>query len=128
MSVAGDNAMTMNPLMVAFHGDLTVFSLLDIIQLVHSSQKTGRLRLYSKMRKESGEIVFNQGKIAAVRTSHSSDETALQQLFQMELGSFEFQPSAVPFYARIQLGTPTLLMRCLQHMDEQRIMLAGQTA
>jgi hypothetical protein len=120
--------MTMLPSMIAFHGDLSVFKVLDIIQLVYSSRKTGRLRIISQLGREIGEVVFNAGRIAAARSVLSSDEPAVQHLLEVKQGRFDFQPSPVPFHSRIQVSTPNLLMRCLQHLDEKRIMFTSQPA
>jgi Domain of unknown function (DUF4388) len=120
--------MTMLPSMIAFHGDLSVFKVLDVIQLVYSSRKTGRLRIISQLGREIGEVVFNAGRIAAARSTNSSDEPAVQQLLEVERGRFDFLPSPVPFHARIQVSTPNLLMRCLQKLDEKGVMFTSQPA
>jgi hypothetical protein len=120
--------MTMLPSMIAFHGDLSVYKVLDVIQLVYSSRKTGRLRIISQVGREIGEVVFNAGRIAAARCTHFCDEPAVQQLLGVTRGRFDFQPSPVPFHARIQTSTPNLLLRCLQGIDEKQVMLTSQPA
>ena len=120
--------MTMLPSMVAFRGDLAVFNVLDIIQLVHSSQKTGRLRIASYNRQEMGEVVFNHGRIVGAHCSDSDNEGAVHKLLRIKIGSFEFLPSLNPFQVRIHLSTPSLLMHCLKQLDEEGFTLAPQPA
>jgi hypothetical protein len=118
--------MTMLPSMVAFRGDLSVFNVLDIIQLVHTSQKTGKLCIYAMNRRLIGEVIFNFGRIVSARYVDCDDEGAVQNLLQVQEGSFEFLPSLNPFQVRIHLSTPGLLMQCLKQLDEQSASLVGQ--
>lgn len=111
--------MNMLPSMVAFRGDLTIFSVLDIIQLVHSSQKTGRLRILSAERWEIGEVIFNHGRIVGARSGEVDNEGAVNKLLRVRTGSFEFLPSLKAFQVQIYLSTPNLLIRCLKQMDEE---------
>jgi hypothetical protein len=127
-SEAEDKAMTMLPSMVAFRGDLSVFNILDIIQLIHTAQKTGKLCVYEYSRRLIGEVIFNFGRVVSARYSDCDDEGAVENLLQVQDGSFEFLPSLNPFQVRIHLSTPSLLMQCLKHLDEQGTSLVGQHA
>lgn len=120
--------MTMLPSMVAFRGDLSVFNVLDIIQLVHSSQKTGKLRIFSFGRQELGEVVFNHGRIVSAHCVESDNESAVHHLLRVRDGSFEFLPSLNPFKVCIHLSTTSLLMQCLKQLDEEGVSLVGQHA
>lgn len=101
-----------------FTGDLRMFTLIDVIQLITSSNKTGTLCVING--DASGLIRFNGGRLIASEYNGLTGEDAVYGLLQFSEGVFEFRPSANRFPEKIRISTTNLLLEGLRRLDESR--------
>jgi tetratricopeptide (TPR) repeat protein len=101
-----------------FTGDLRMFMLIDIIQLISASNKTGTLCVING--DNTGLAYFNSGRLVSSEYGNYAGEEAVFQLLQVNDGFFEFRPSEAPFRESIEISTTNLLLEGLRRIDEQR--------
>jgi hypothetical protein len=109
--------------MKAFSGSLDAFSLLDIIQFIDTSRKTGTLKIKSPQ--GQGEVLFNEGQIADADFEQKLGIAAIYELIRVVEGSFEFEAASQPFPSKINLSTINLLLEGLKLFDEERARKEG---
>jgi tetratricopeptide (TPR) repeat protein len=101
---------------VALRGDLSEIGLLDVIQLLENCQKNGKLLVGSE--KRAGTIFFNGGRIVNATYQDKCGEEAVYALVAVKGGTFDYQPSAVPFDVVIHNSNTNLLLEGLRLLDE----------
>jgi tetratricopeptide (TPR) repeat protein len=101
---------------VALRGDLSEIGLLDVIQLLENCQKNGKLLIASE--KRAGTISFNGGRIVNAAYQDKCGEQAVYALVAVKGGTFDYQPSAVPFDVVIHNSNTNLLLEGLRLLDE----------
>jgi CheY-like chemotaxis protein len=110
-------------------GDLAQIALIDVLQLLHQNQRTGRLEVSRERGEEardSGEIWLREGNIVQARVApRAQDEKALYRMLGWREGSFAFSPSSEMRTARIQAPTRTLLLEGMRQLDEWNRLARG---
>jgi hypothetical protein len=83
---------------VALQGTIDTFELTDVIKLLASGSKTGRLRLEGA--RGAGSVWVDEGQIVAIEVEHAprtaGHAEALFELLRFEDGSFTFSPEESP--------------------------------
>lgn len=95
-------------------GNLSDFSLVDIIKLLSSTKKTGILRIEAggDFSGESGEIRFKNGKIIySVSNKGLIGENAVFHFFEYKEGDFTFEEKEPPSEINVKASTESLLMQ-----------------
>jgi CheY-like chemotaxis protein len=110
-------------------GDLSQVGLLDVLQLLHQNNRTGRLAVArggSPQADEHGEIWLRDGNVVqASAAPRAQDEKALYRMLAWRDGSFSFTPSDEVRVARIQAPTRTLLLEGVRQIDEWNRLARG---
>jgi hypothetical protein len=110
-------------------GDLSQIGLIDVLQLLHQNQRTGRLavtRARGEEARDQGEIWLREGNVIQARVApRAQDEKALYRMLGWREGSFAFTPSAEPRAIRIQAPTRTLLLEGMRQLDEWNRLVRG---
>lgn len=102
-------------------GDLSCFSLFDIIQVIENSRITGFISIQSPGL--IGKLYFNDGLIADASTDTLRGVPALKKFADLTCGYFEVEKSAVEYKQNIQTTSNTsLILDILRELDEERSM------
>lgn len=104
---------------MALAGDLSDFSLIDIIQLVDLGKKSGEVVIHGERGSErlEGHVFFREGKIHNARVGTVQGEEAAYMLFTCTAGPFEFQ-EGVPLPPRnVQVGNEIVIMEGIGRQD-----------
>lgn len=102
---------------MGLEGELDVFALPDLLQLVCSSRRTGQLFLENKT--EKGIIYVDQGEIVHATLGKALEgREAIYKFFNWTSGSFKFEPGPVTIERSIKLGWQHLIMEGARHTDE----------
>jgi hypothetical protein len=100
-----------------FSGQLSRFSLLDIIQMACLAQRTGCLQIQHA--RDLGRVFLVRGCIAHAETAHNSGKEALLEMLCWKTGKFTMSDgnvTGVP--ATIQGGWEHVLMEAVRQRDE----------
>lgn len=100
-------------------GELSEISIVELLQLIHSSQKTGHVEL--SLAKGRGNIFFNEGEIVFVQYGELREKEALFALLAEKEGHFAYGkdiPAALAGRSPLG-GFMGLVMEGLQYIDEQ---------
>jgi len=90
-----------------FMGDLSGIKLVDILRLLVSGGKTGKLILTKG--NDSGEIFVENGVVTHASSRATSGEEALFTMMTWMIGKFNFTPGVVPGEKSIEATTDQLL-------------------
>lgn len=90
-----------------FMGDLSQIKLIDILRLLVSEEKTGKLILNKG--NDRGEIYVENGAVTHASIKGSSGKEALFAMMTWMIGKFNFSPDALPEEKSIETGTDQLL-------------------
>jgi len=101
---------------VALKGDLSEIGLLDIVQILDSSQKSGKLNIH--VEGHEGTIFLNSGKIVDAAFMDKHGELAMYALVAVKGGTFIYKPSNVPFEVVINTSNTNLILEGLRLLDE----------
>lgn len=104
-------------------GKLAQIALVDLIQMLHLSRKTGTLRVTAEGAAEPAEILLHEGQLVdAVQTlrdgSTIGGEKALFRMLAWRQGHFSFAPGRSDARARISQPTRALLLEGARQLDE----------
>lgn len=101
-------------------GSLATISLVDLLQLLSASQKTGVLKV--SQQDEHGYIYLRDGQVISARIGErigKSPEKTVYRLLRWKTGQFEFnQRGEIPDAAPIESSTQSLLLEGVQSADE----------
>jgi tetratricopeptide (TPR) repeat protein len=100
----------------ALKGDLSEISLLDIVQILDTSQKSGKLVVLSEGCE--GTIFFNSGKIVDAVYRDRRGEPAMYALVAVKGGSFVYKPSSVSYEVVITNSNTNVILEGLRLLDE----------
>lgn len=101
-------------------GELSEISVVDLFQLIHTSQKTGKVELTSEP--HTANVFFHDGEIVAAHFLDLQDKDALSGILEIRKGHFNYARGIPP---ELQ-GTPPLggfmglMMEALQKIDEHK--------
>ncbi len=101
-------------------GDLSEFSLSDIIQLVDLSKQTGAVHISGELegKKIEGWIYFRNGVVISARFGRLLPQEALYTLFTLPSGSFIFEEAADLPPREINASNEMLIMEGIRRVDE----------
>ncbi len=98
-------------------GSLSDMALPDLVQILHHSRKSGRLRVKSGT--DEGEVHFQDGRIVHAITGAAKSEDAFYELLGFSEGTFALEPSFKPTEDTIQLSPDMLVLEGLRRLDER---------
>lgn len=99
-------------------GTLGLFSLVDLFQLLSSSQRSGRLGVDHPAGR--ARVYFDKGQVVHAEFGELKGEEAVYALFADERGSFEFRLGLPPPDTTIDCGTENLVLEAIRRLDEAR--------
>lgn len=100
-------------------GDISEIHVVELFQLINSSQKTGTVRF--KLADDVAEVLFNEGEVVHARYGDLMDRKAFFALLGVSSGQFTYSPGIPPGvqeYAVIG-GFMGLVMEGMQLLDEE---------
>jgi len=105
--------------MNALAGDLSEFSLTDIIQLVDLSKKTGCVYIKGLRgsKQFDGQIFFRDGKIVGAEMSGHSPLDAVYTFFTLTSGPFQFQDNVQIARPTITVSNEVIIMEGIMRQD-----------
>jgi diguanylate cyclase (GGDEF)-like protein len=101
---------------VTLKGDLSDIAMQDIVQILESGRKCGKLVITTAG--QSGAIFFNAGRIVDAGFKDKVGEPALYDLLAVEKAKFEYRPSETLFPEVINSSNTYLLLEGLRLLDE----------
>lgn len=99
-----------------FFGRLEEMGLLDLLQVIEVSKRSGCLSI--EHRGQSGSLWFQEGVLHDAELSHMKGREALNRLLTWEYGQYEFDFKAAPRPNRIQSSLADLRSVGLKHVDQ----------
>lgn len=99
-----------------FAGNLSDMGIIDLIQTIDISQKSGVIHVDRKG--DSGDIFFRNGKVIDASTSSRSGEEAVYRMLVWSEGHFHIEFKNVKNTDVISLSTQGLLMEGMRRLDE----------
>jgi CheY-like chemotaxis protein len=100
-----------------FAGDLGDMGVVDLIQTIDISRKSGVIHLAS-IDGDEGDIFFREGKVIDATTHSRSGADAVYRMLIWSAGTFEIEFQNVDREDRISLSTQGLLMEGMRRLDE----------
>lgn len=105
----------------SFTGHLTDFSVVDLVQILDVSQKSGVLLL--RFREAYGQVKFSDGEIMSAELISDSgetvrDEEAIYKMVTFTEGTFRFEQAAVERRKTVKTNNATILMEACRLQDE----------
>ena len=105
------------PTPAALRGELELFGLFDICELLRLNRATGTLALTSDGRR--GSLLFEGGKIVnAIDELRQEGKDAACRLFGWAAGAFEFRPETIGAARLIADPTQALMLEAARRLDE----------
>lgn len=101
----------------SFAGSLSDFRVLDIIQLLDLSQKSGLLRVSTSQ--ADGSISFREGEMLHAEFGDLVDEEAIFRMIELSDGSFSFAQRHVERERTIGASNTSILMEGCRRIDER---------
>ncbi len=102
----------------AFSGNLAQLKLMDVLRLLHASNRTGTLELVHDDGRQ-GEIYFDNGQIVHAVYEDAIGEDAVYGLFSWGSGKFSFMATDTPTDERTTyLQTEEILLECVTYATE----------
>jgi CheY-like chemotaxis protein len=99
-----------------FSGNLVDMGVVDLIQTIDFSRKTGVIHLVHE--KDEGEIFFCDGKLVSASTHSREKADAVYRMLVWSSGTFEISFDNVERKDEIELSTQGLLMEGMRRLDE----------
>ena len=97
-------------------GKLNDFKLIEILQMLNMSQKTGVLTIFHDFK--DGQIALENGEITFALFENLMGEQAIQKMVTWENGSFIFEKDTVETESNVNKPTMQLILDCCQMLDE----------
>jgi response regulator RpfG family c-di-GMP phosphodiesterase len=97
-------------------GSLREMSLPDVVQILATGRKSGKLVLVSGPKR--GEVHFNEGQVYDCRFGELGQEDAFYALLKLTEGSFSLDPTFTPDTRRIRTSAEGLLLEGMRRLDE----------
>lgn len=99
-------------------GKLEDFRLIETIQMLNMSQKTGLLKVHQQ--NLIGEIAFYEGKVIWAHLNGIAGEEAVKKMVFWNDGFFIFEKDLLQSETNIQKPTMQLILDCCQEVDESQ--------
>jgi hypothetical protein len=100
-------------------GSLELFNLADIVQLLASASKTGRL-VVATPAGSTGMLYFEGGRPVHASYLNLEGQTAVGRLFEEDRGDFIFEAGVTSSAHSISVGADNLLLDTVRQLDEKR--------
>jgi DNA-binding response OmpR family regulator len=100
----------------SFSGELTDMGILDLLQTIDISRKTGVIRIHRE--DDEGQIFFRDGKVVNASTRNRKAADAVYRMLVWNQGHFEIEFKGVETEEAIELSTQGLLMEGMRRLDE----------
>jgi len=101
---------------ITLSGELSVFSFIDIIQMIANARKSGHLRIYDQER--CVHLSFTNGELVDAAAGNLQGEDAFYSILEIKEGRFEFQ-AGIPRNATLpRVNMTWLLLEALRRNDE----------
>lgn len=101
----------------SLQGKIPQFSVVEILQMLHISKKSGTLTVYSE--NLEGKIGFWDGKISWAKLDENEGEPAVEKIVFWDKGSFIFEKDLIHPIKNIEKSTMQLILDCCQQLDEK---------
>ncbi len=102
-------------------GQIREFSLLEIVQFLSGSRKTGILHMRAS-EGDPGAIFFAEGTIVHATVGPISGEEAFYALMQWREGHFSFEPDQLTDERTVRQGSTNLLLEGARREDEWAVL------
>lgn len=99
-----------------FKGNLAQLSLLDILRMLSSARRTGKVEVHSAGK--IGELYLENGLIVHAVSGTQMGEKVVYSLMGWLEGEFDFTPSIVPPERSIQTNTEQLLLEAARQAEQ----------
>jgi CheY-like chemotaxis protein len=104
-------------------GELAQVALFDLLQVLSSSRRTGRLHVEGE--RMAGDIWIADGRVVDATQGYAVGEKAMYRLLSVDTGRFVFTPALVTTEARIDAGTDAIVMEGVRRIDETKKAIAA---
>lgn len=104
--------------MAGVTGTLGLFSLVDLLQLLATASRTGRLGVQHPA--GLARVYFDRGQVVHAEFASLEGEEAVLALFEDERGTFEFVNGLPAPRRSIDTPTESLVLDALRRLDEER--------
>lgn len=101
---------------MTLRGELDSFPLETVVQLIHSTNKTGQLEVRGSDA-SGGTLGFDGGRLVAAIAGEDAGEPALGTIFAVDAGGFEFIPWNEPPAANLSGDLDQLLDKAVEERD-----------
>jgi hypothetical protein len=101
-------------------GDLAIFPLLSVMQMLLSSGRAGR---FSVEHPRGGALWLDPGEVIHAQAGSLSGEAALQMLASLDGGQFQFEPNLIPPSRTLALRRDATLRRMLDDNEAWIVLL-----
>ncbi|MFQ5583512.1 MAG: response regulator [Calditrichia bacterium] len=99
-----------------FEGNLSDFSLAELIQLLNLNQRSGKLWIEGD---RDGEIIFHNGNMVFAKSGNVLGDEAVLQIVPCRKGFFHFEPGEKQTDTNIKGTTMNLLLEACRLADEE---------
>ncbi len=107
-------------LVEGLRGSLAQTNIVDLIQFLHASAKTGELTLVRFPDERQGRVYFSSGTLLHVLVGDDEGMDALVEVCHWSQGSFRFSDNVLSPKATISMPLQHALMEVMRIHDEQR--------
>lgn len=101
----------------SLQGKIPQFAVVEILQMLHISKKSGTLTIFSQNRE--GSVGFWDGKIVWAELGEQKGEKAVKEIVFWEKGYFTFEKDLIHPVMNIEKPTMQLILDCCQELDEK---------
>jgi len=108
---------TLNAPQYSIQGKISHFSVIEILQMLHISKKSGTLNFYSK--ELQGKIGIWEGKLTWAEMDSLTGEEAVKTMAFWNMGHFTFEKDLIHPVKNINASTMQLILDCCQLLDEK---------
>ncbi|MCD6166816.1 response regulator [bacterium] len=102
-----------------FSGELSDFSIVELLQLLNMSKKTGTLWLSQGCQR--GCIYLKDGELKSALLGEQRGEKAIYSLMQWKYGQFDFESSQREEPTTITKATMEIILECSKRLDEEKM-------
>ncbi|MCI0515599.1 DUF4388 domain-containing protein [candidate division KSB1 bacterium] len=102
----------------SLQGQTPAFSILEILQLLNMTHKSGTLAVTTPQ--QVGKIGISQGNLTGAQIAEQAGETAVLEMATWENARFEFQNEVLDTPNNIQRPTMEIILQCCTLLDEKQ--------
>lgn len=107
---------------IELEGRIHEFSLLDIVQFLSGSRKTGKLLMTGESSSESGAVFFDEGTVVHAASGAAEGEEAFFELMRWSDGQFSFEPEVQTDRKTVRQSSTNLLLEGARREDEWSVL------